>query len=230
MNSLYKSSFIFICLAISLTFHSCEKVLMSESVVYSNDFDGNDFSNLTSSNVIEFNNTGVLGSFNNEGFKLSLNSLPDHNYIVVSFDLYIHDSWDGNTNELSPPGEDHDAWIMEFDPEEKRKISEQVYFETTFSNGECQPARCLDQSYPNVFPFVRNPRTNSTGINLPGLCSLVNNPSGTSLYRVSKIYRHERSLLTISFYDKLLQTNSPDPKCDESWSLDNLTVTVQTIE
>jgi hypothetical protein len=210
---------------------SCKDVLTSEFMIYSNDFESNDLSNISGGQFIDFNKSKVLGNFNNDGFRLTLENIPEHTHVLVSFDLYIHDSWDGNTNELNPPGEDHDAWFMEFDQDEKRKASEKILFETTFSNGECLPARCLDQSYPNSFPFVRNPRAGSVrDTRLRGLCHLSSDRFGTSLYRFERSFRTERGSLTIDFYDKLLQTNSPDPKCDESWSMDNLVIKAQIID
>ena len=45
-----------------------------------------------------FNETNVLGDFNNDGFTLHIDDVGKHEYVFVSFDLYIHGSWDGNFN------------------------------------------------------------------------------------------------------------------------------------
>ena len=64
-----------------------------------------------------FNNTKVLGDFNNDGFILHLEDIGDHDYVFVSFDLYIHGSWDGNFNGSSEQNRVPDKWIMESKPE-----------------------------------------------------------------------------------------------------------------
>ena len=101
---------------IAIIFAGCSNnVIVKEVDIYFNDFESNDFTGISGVYISEFNGSKVMGNFNNKGFQLRLENIPEHNYIQVSFDLYIHDSWDGNTNELNPQGKDHDAWIMEFD-------------------------------------------------------------------------------------------------------------------
>ena len=48
--------------------------------------------------IMFFNETNVIGDFNNDGFILFLEDVGDHDYVFISFDLYIHGSWDGNFN------------------------------------------------------------------------------------------------------------------------------------
>ena len=43
----------------------------------------------------------LLGDFNNDGFTLHLENTGDHDYVFISFDLYIHGTWDGNFNGFS---------------------------------------------------------------------------------------------------------------------------------
>ena len=203
--------------------------IISEVEVYFNDFESNDYTGISGVWISDFNRSKVMGNFNNKGFQLSLPNIPDHNYIVVEFDLYIHDSWDGNSNELNPPGTDHDAWIMEFDPDENIKASERILFETTFSNGLCIPGFCHSQSYPQGFPFPNEARQDATSSNLPGRCLWKTSPNGSSMYKIVKMFLHNRSKSVIHFYDRLIQPDSFNPECDESWSLDNLKVTALTI-
>jgi len=215
----------------ALLFTGCaDKIVTAEIDVYFNDFENNDYTGISGVYISDFNGSKVMGNFNNSGFELSLQDIPEHNYIQISFDLYIHDSWDGNSNELNPSEIDHDAWIMEFDPDEKLKVTEKIYFETTFSNGLCIPGFCYNQSYPHFFPFPNEARQEAIRENLPGLCLWKTSPTGTSRYKIVKVYPHNRNASVIRFYDRLIQTNSFDPKCDESWSLDNLKITVLTIE
>ena len=213
---------------ITLLISSCEEAIPDEKFIYFNDFDNEDYTGISGVYISEFDGDFVMGNFNNSGFQVSLNDLPDHEYIRVSFDLYIHDSWDGNSNGTNPPGEDHDAWIVEFDPDEKLKSSEKIYFETTFSNGLCIPGFCYSQSYPRQFPFPNESKLDAVSTNLPGRCLWKDSPMGTSLYKFDKIFLHKRNSTVISFYDRLVQPDSNSPLCDESWSLDNLSVTVFT--
>ncbi|WP_323757934.1 hypothetical protein [Roseivirga sp.] len=221
-----RKSINYIFCAFALLCFSCEDIVPEEDLIYFNDFDNGDYAGISGVKISSFDGDFVMGNFNNNGFQLSLDNLPDHEYVRVSFDLYIHDSWDGNTNGTNPLGEDHDAWILEFDPNENLKSSEKLYFETTFSNGLCIPGFCYSQSYPREFPFPNDSKLEAFSTSLPGLCAWKDSPNGTSLYKFDKVFLHKRNSTTISFYDRLVQPNSDNPLCDESWSLDNLSISV----
>ena len=105
-------------------------------------------------------------------------------------------------------------------------------FITTFSNAPCFSDYCLRQSYPQNYPFEKNPKTGSFKTDLDRKCD--NNFFGgkTSLYKIEKSFRSNGDAVVIRFYDELYQPNAIDKdgivqsKCDESWSLDNLKVRV----
>tara|TARA_B100000900_G_scaffold355720_1_gene325084 strand:+ start:2742 stop:3449 length:708 start_codon:yes stop_codon:yes gene_type:complete len=212
--------------------------LSSDELVYENDFENENISEIDGGSIISYNNTKVLGNYNNDGFTLHLNNLNDHDYVYVSFDLYIHGSWDGNFNGFTQ--ENHgiddkpDLWGMELRPDmDNYKDIDFQKFETTFSNSVCYPNYCLRQSFPNNYPFENNPKTGSDKINLIENCITPGwNNTKTSLYKIEKGFNHEGNALVIRFYDKLFQPNAIDPngesieKCDESWSLDNLKIRV----
>ena len=212
-------------LLVLLVFSCQDNQPVNETLVYSNDFEDESMNGLSINKMsfLSFNESKVLGNANNGGLELFLDQLPNHNYLVISMDLYIHDSWDGNYNGLTYPINDHDAWVIEFDSAQTRKVSEDIYFETTFSNGPCISYRCLVQSYPNIYPFVNNPQEGST-TTLPGLCLYADQLDGTTLYKFEKWFPHDRQEVSISIYDKLKQSNALDPQCDESWSIDNLSI------
>ena len=207
-----KSAFpaIFFCL---LTILSCKDKISTTNEVYSNDFQTNNLNNVSGGVIENFNGTKLLGRYNDGGFTLNLNGLPDHDLISVSFNLYIHDSWDGNS--VSPDGPDIWEMFVDGDP----------YMSTTFSNFPCAARDlCRPQSYPNTYPNnYNNPKTGATAVNLPVACKATI-PNGTSLYVITKTFAHKGGTISIKCFDKLVQTNDPNPKCDESWSLDNLKV------
>ena len=217
-------------LFILIILSSCSKSveLKRNELIYNNDFESGDLDAIDGAQLMNFNNTTVLGNYNNDSFTLNLNNIGSHNFISISFDLYIHDSWDGNFNNIDP--DQPDAWFIELIPDIDSYPSTPFnVWETTFSNSVCNTALCLRQSYPNVFPFENVPRRGFSRL-LPGLCSLASNSDGTTLYTIEKIFEHKDNALLIRFYDKLYQPNSVDEKCDESWSLDNLKVRVISLE
>ena len=66
--------------------------IIRDEVIYENDFENNNLSEIDGGGFTKFNNTTVLGDFNNDGFTLHLSNVGDHEYVFVSFDLYIHGS------------------------------------------------------------------------------------------------------------------------------------------
>ena len=212
--------------------------LTRDELVYDNDFEESVLTEIDGGSISDYNNTKVLGNYNNDGFTLHLSDIGDHDYVYVSFDLYIHGSWDGNFNGFDK--ETHgfedkpDIWGMELRPDMDRYQSLDFQrFETTFSNSPCWPNYCLRQSYPNTFPFENNPKVGSTKVNLKENCIAEGwNNQKTTLYKIEKGFDHSGNALILRFYDKLFQPNAVDnfgnsiEKCDESWSLDNLKIRV----
>ena len=220
-----------IFLLVLITLFSCSKsdeLLQRNELVYNNDFESGNLDAIDGAQLMTFNNTTVLGNYNNDGFTLNLDNIGAHDFIYISFDLYIHDSWDGNFNNIDP--DQPDAWFIELRPDidSYPSIPFNVW-ETSFSNSVCNTVFCLRQSYPNVFPFENPPRKGLSRL-LPGFCSLASNDDGTTLYTIEKGFEHRGNALIIRFYDKLYQPNAVDERCDESWSLDNLKVRVISFE
>ena len=135
--------------------------ILRDELIYDNDFENNDLSEIDGGAFSTFNNTTVLGDFNNDGFTLHLSDVGNHEYIFISFDLYINRSWDGNFNGFDT-NDKADKWIMEYRPEmDLFKDTAVDKFVTTFSNSPCFPNYCLRQSYPENYPFENNPQTGS---------------------------------------------------------------------
>tara|TARA_B100001758_G_C18406910_1_gene612752 strand:- start:1592 stop:2281 length:690 start_codon:yes stop_codon:yes gene_type:complete len=221
---------ILICI---LIINSCSyPEIIRDELVYQNDFENDDLTNIDGGGIIMFNNTKVIGNFNNDGFTLHLDNVGNHDYIFISFDLYIHGSWDGNFNGF-PNNDKPDKWIMEYKPEmDLFKDLEFDKFITTFSNSPCWTNYCLKQSYPNTYPSDNNPKTGSFETNLDRICqdSFFGGPS--SMYKIEKGFRSNGNAIVLRFYDELYQPNAidkdgvPQEKCDESWSMDNIKIRV----
>ena len=223
-----KKFFIILLLANSCSYPE----MIRNEMIYENDFENENMSSIDGGGISFFNDTNVLGDFNNDGFTLFLEDVGNHDYIFVSFDLYIHGSWDGNFNGFKE-NDKPDKWVMEFNPDmDLFKDPSSNNFSTTFSNSPCWPNYCLRQSYPEAYPFENNPKTGSFKVDLGAICP--NNFFGgpSSLYKIEKGFKSSGKNIVLRFYDELYQPNAidkdgtPQSKCDESWSLDNLKVRV----
>lgn len=211
-----------ILIPIVLTILGCgREELEFDLIVYSNDFEDSSLEKITGGHIMDFYGTKVIGNFNNDGFRLSINDLPKHSSLFISFDLLIHDSWDGNKNGFEP--DVADLWYMDLNPLIPDEVPDDLRFETTFSNGVCDFQICQDQSYPHNYPFSSSPKSGVYKY-LPGLCYYNDRLDGTSVVRIQKTFQHKDRSLVVDFRDELYQINSDNPKCDESWSLDNLEV------
>jgi hypothetical protein len=201
--------------------------LTSDVVVYENNFDDGDATDITGAVFTTSYGSRFIGNYNNDGFTLYLNDLPRHNYIYISFKLYIIDTWDGNTNGLQPDAPD--KWIMKVNNGlSASSLDTYTGFETTFSNGPCDGVLCLLQSYPNEYPFQSQPRLGSRRTRR-GFCSRRGLQGETTEYFFERTFSHEDAAIIFSFYDELFQPNVSDQKCDESWGMDDLIVRAITI-
>jgi len=212
------------CLIILIPFLvGCSDELSDYQVVYFNDFEDGNLEGIFNGNIISFQGNQVIGNYNNSGFTLIINDIPKHKYINIRINLFIHDSWDGNIEEPNGPdiwGFSVDEWVKY-----RRKSSHQMIFETSFSNDlVCNDIYCSRQSYPQTYPNVFQPRTGSVNNQFPGVCHLANRSNGTVLYRIEKVYPHTGSSTAIRFYDLLVQNNTVDPLCDESWSIGEIEI------
>ena len=199
-------------IGILFTISACRKGPQEQAVVYSNDFENNDLENISGGQIMSYNNTMVLGRYNKGGFGLQLSQLSKHDLVEVSFDLYIHDSWDGNDKDPDGP----DIWKLEIEGVD--------FINTTFSNKEC-PYLCFPQSYPfNYLNSNQRPKTGAFNPALPGLCLWADDPRGTSMYKIAKKVRHSGSTFSMRCLDELIQSNTGEQACDESWSVDNLVI------
>ena len=150
----------------------------------------------------------------------NLSDLPDHDFIHLTFDLYIHDSWEGNASLEGEALDEKDSWVLEIDTARNQTVGDRIYYETTFSNGLCIPSFCYTQSFPDQFPSTNDARKEVAEVT-NGRCSWPDTPNGTSIYKMDLVFQHTDRNAVLSFYDKLNGS-----LCDESWSLDNLSVSL----
>ncbi|MEB2773717.1 hypothetical protein SYJ56_00265 [Algoriphagus sp. D3-2-R+10] len=206
-------------LAAAVSFFSCIDTLESEEVVYSNNFSDLDLAGFENGRLFVFEEDTVAGHYHNEEIAVNLSDLPSHNLLKVTIEILIHDTWDGNTSDgVTGP----DQWFFGVDNEE--------IFRTTFSNSPCESTYCLYQSYPDTFFKTNRPKTGAIQTNMPGLCLFGTTPNYTTRYSFSKIVEHSKSSTRIYMNSDLVASNSPDPKCDESWSLAGITVEALTLK
>ena len=112
MNKLSKINLLKIFI-LAFVFDSCSyPEMVRNELVYENDFESLDLNSIDGGDIMSFNNTNVIGDFNNDGFTLFLEDVGDHDYVFISFDLYIHGSWDGNLNGF-PENDKPDKWVTE---------------------------------------------------------------------------------------------------------------------
>jgi hypothetical protein len=196
----------------------CLPTVEMEQVVYSNNFSDLNLAGFENGKLFIFQNDTVAGFYHNEEVAVSIPDLPAHNYLKVTVDLLIHDSWDGNPDDgIAGP----DFWYMGYDNKE--------VIRTTFSNSPCESTYCLYQSYPNDFRRNNVPKSGATQTNLPGLCIFGAFDNYTTRYSVSRLILHSNPSVRIYMGAELLAKNSPDPICDESWSIANIEiVAIQT--
>jgi hypothetical protein len=219
MSKFFLNRTIFIVVfSVSLVCSSCEHTLLEEVLVYQNDFSLLDVTNIENARLYEFESKQVLGPYNASEVSITIPNLPAHNTVRVSVDLLVHDSWDGNPDNVGGP----DFWYMRLDGAE--------VIRTTFSNSPCNTLYCLYQSFPENFPRFMEPKTGAETTHLPGRCQYAGIPGWTTLYRVTRLISHSSSQLTVLLGDELKQKNAPVPLCDESWSLANIEVSTLIIK
>jgi hypothetical protein len=198
---------------------SC-KGLQRETIVYSNNFEDSSLSKIIRGKIAEYNGSKVIGRYSENGFDLRLDSIPKHDLVQISFDLYIHDTWDGNAAKPEGP----DIWIMNIDGWSA------IY--ATIASGLCADCK---QSYPVLQPSIENnrfnffnyePNSNAIQTDLPGACKLEGVKGGTVKYRILRTIEHTDSKLTIGCYAQLEDPDQTNKNCNESWSVDNIKIKV----
>ena len=193
---------------------SCVESVENQEQIYNNNFSKLDLANFDNGRLFIWRNDTIAGYYNNEEVAVTLYDLPPHNYLKVSVEILIHDSWDGNWDDgISGP----DYWFMGVDRKD--------IVRTTFSNSPCESLYCLYQSFPNDFFRQNTPKSGAIDTNMPGLCQFGGFQNYTSRYRIERLIEHSKTdSMRFHMRDELKQTNSPSPICDESWSIAKISI------
>lgn len=159
----------------------------------------------------------------NDIAKLSLGGLAAHNRVTVSFDVYVINSWDGNgplSNFCCGP----DMFGVSLANVIPGAASGLL---TTFSNIDASErpevgATGALQSYPNAFPSLPGSPAfaGAAEVGTLGYDFFGGGPGDDdSVYHITLSFEHKASTLELSFFGLGLQDIG-----DESWGLDNVTV------
>ncbi len=183
-------------------------------VVYANDFEGTVGPEWSNTSVdIAPGGRRFLGQFGSEAVSLALTCLPAHELVIVSFDLYVIRSWDGNmiTRPSSGAIVGPDVWGMSVD-------GGPTLLQTTFTNWPD-----FSQAYPGAYPGGDYAsQAGAAEINALGY-TYVNLPMD-AVYRLSFSSAHSAGSIQFDFYAAGLQ-----PLSDESWGIDNIEVTATAL-
>jgi hypothetical protein len=174
------------------------------AVIYSNNFEsivGSEWSN-TSTDVTPAGSRRFLGQFaNDDAVSLSLDNLPSHQSVTVSFDLYAIQSWDGTNLDWGP-----DIWRLSV-------VNGPVLLNTTFSNtgedGHMQSYPAFDSSGEEYPAYTGAAQINTLGYKF----------YGDSVYSLSFTFGHSGNSLALNFVGFGLQD-----VYDESWGIDNISI------
>jgi gliding motility-associated-like protein len=172
---------------------------------YSYNFTTPPFAEFSSNNSILYNGSRVLGPFANDSISYTTTGLPLHDSVRVTFDLFIHDTWDGNCSVNGP-----DAFRF--------KNGTTDILSTTFSNMPGCTQNYSASGAPGTYPAT----TDATSTGLPKRCD---NNGVTTKYTITKSFKHTSANLDLSWIGDLKETTADI--CFESWTLDNIKIEVR---
>lgn len=145
-----------------------------------------------------------LGRFGHTTVKLRLSDLPPHTKVQIGFDLFVLQSWNGNSTTNGP-----DTWGLAV-------TGGPVLLTTTFHGPTTNNA--LRQAYPGPFPGIAFPACTGAA----ETATLGYSPDGDSVYRLSYTFAHSTNWVEFNFVG-----GTTESLPNESWGLDNVVVRVQ---
>ena len=217
-----KPTFLILLIFLVLCFSSCIKGQPKETLIYFNDFENGIeehsglplTASLSDTRTEQVNGTYVLGRYGFDNFKLSLESIDSYDFIEISFDINIHDKWEGN-------GTPENSWqpdIFIFN------IYEFNIIYSSFVNTGCQGKDCDGiQSYPESLGNINPENADAINSTLKGVCFFSDHQGGSKKFRFKKRFNQTGSSLEFTFGAQLTRVTSDD-YCLKSWSIDNIEV------
>jgi hypothetical protein len=140
-----------------------------------------------------------------QSVRLTLDKLPLHASVAVACDLLVLKSWDGSSPRYGP-----DRWKLSV-------LDGPMLLDTTFSNNPKLETDGSSQDYPES---ASRPQSGAAAVN-----SLGYDFFGDSIYRLNFTFPHAADKLVLEFSGDLFEGKGAK---DESWGLDNVTVSVQS--
>lgn len=177
---------------------------------YTQNFQSAPYANWSTNSNITYNGSRVLGPFANDSVSFTLAGLPIHDSVIVSFDLFIHDTWEGD---CSLVGSDRF----------KLKSGSRTVLDESFSNN----TSCTQSYSSSGTPGVYAAKTGASQTNLPVRCNL---NGSTTKYTITRTFAHSDLNLSLSFIGDLKDTADNSTLCDESWTIDNIQIQVRKLE
>jgi len=135
---------------------------------------------------------------------LTLNDLPPHKRLRLSFDLYVLKSWDGLSPAYGP-----DRWTLAV-------ADAKPIFQAAFSNNPKVEQEGSHQDFPTANSL---PRSGAVSTNTLGFGRFF----GDSIYHFDLVFAHDNKTLTLNFASSLFEGKGV---ADESWGLDNVRVAI----
>lgn len=175
-----------------------------------------DFNFQSNYQTFYFDESQVLGRFGWAAFKIRLDDLPEHDYITLEFDLYIHDHWEGNNNEGL-----EDVFILDFD-------KQNLYF-SSILNTKCMDQSCDGrQSFPGNLNKASYPENaNTANYTLPGICYFEGELGGSKKIHFNERRFHQSQEMVIKIGTDI--KNVGEDLCNKSWSVDNIVISTLRI-
>ena len=199
----------------------CLNGQLEEIVIYEDDFENsspnaiippeNGF--IQFGKIDSYQGSNVMGRYGTGGFFINLFELPPHDQLRITFDLYIHDGWEGNRPSVDG-GED--VFILNLN----RSL---IYF-SSIINTQCLGFDCgTIQSFPN---FLGTDNPENAGVadpNLPGVCLFAGEAGGTKRFRIDRVLPHSSEDVVLQIGADI--KNAGEDLCNKSWSIDNIKIT-----
>lgn len=218
-------SLLLVLLIPSLT--SCLRGQPEEQVIFELDFEddqiaqGKGFMQFggTEQKYFNFNGSRVLGRFATAGIDILFDDLDEHDFVEVSYDLYIHDNWEGN----GLRGNGEDVVILNIGPT--------TVFFSSIINTKCIDQSCTAiQSFPNIIRRQMHPENaNVADPTLPGVCLWAGEIGGTKKIRIEERRFHSAANLRVNIAADIKDAGADF--CNKSWSIDNLQIkTIRVVD